>query len=80
LRTPEEIGPAFSAVSRAHAEALYIIPDAFFFTHRRTLLDLVSKARLPTIYWERDLADEGGLMSYGSNNGEIMRRSAGYVE
>jgi putative tryptophan/tyrosine transport system substrate-binding protein len=42
VRTPEEIGPAFSAVSRAHAEALYIIPDAFFFTHRRTLLNLVS--------------------------------------
>ena len=80
VRTPEEIGPAFSAVSRAHAEALYIIPDAFFFTHRRTLLNLVSKARLPTIYGERALADEGGLMSYGSNNGEIMRRSAGYVD
>ena len=80
VRTPGEIGPAFSAVSRARAEALYIIPDAFFFTHRRTLLNLVSKARLPAIYWERDLADEGGLMSYGSNNSEIMRRSAGYVD
>ena len=29
-RTPEEFGPAFSAVSRAHAQALYVIDDAFF--------------------------------------------------
>ena len=26
-RTPEEFGPAFSAVSRAHAQALYVIED-----------------------------------------------------
>ena len=79
-RTPEEIGPAFSAVSRAHAQALYVIEDAFFFTHRTTLLKLASKARLPVIYGERHFADEGGLMSYGPNFGDLFRRSAGYVD
>jgi len=38
-RTPEELGPAFSAVSRAHAQALYVLDDAFFVIHRRTLLN-----------------------------------------
>jgi putative ABC transport system substrate-binding protein len=28
--TPEEFGPAFSAISRAHAQALYVLEDAFF--------------------------------------------------
>ncbi len=32
-RTPEEIGSAFSAVNRAHSQALYIIEDLLFFTH-----------------------------------------------
>ena len=80
VRTPEEFGPAFSAVSRAHAQALYVIEDAFFFTHRTTLLKLASKARLPAIYGEREFADEGGLMSYGPNFGDLFRRSAGYVD
>ena len=80
VRTPEEIGPAFSAVSRAHAQALYVIEDPLFFTHRMTLLKLASKARLPAIYGEREFADAGGLMSYGPNFGDLFRRSAGYVD
>jgi putative ABC transport system substrate-binding protein len=79
VQTPEEIGPAFSAVSRAHAQALYVIEDPFFFTHRRTLLKLASKARLPVISGERAFADEGGLMSYGANYADQLRRAAGYV-
>ena len=58
-RTPEGIGPAFSAMTRAHAEALYVLGDAFFFSHRTTLLKLASKARLPTSYAERLFVDEG---------------------
>ncbi len=80
VRTPEEIDPAFSAISRAHAQALYVIGDPFFFTHRTTLLKLASKARLPVIYVARQFADEGGLMSYGPNFGDLFRRSAGYVD
>lgn len=79
-RSPEELGPAFLAASRAHAQALYTIDDPFFYTHRRTLLELASKARLPAIYVHRVWADEGGLMSYGANFGDLFRRSAWYVD
>ena len=79
-RTPEQFHPAFSALSQAHAQALYVIGDPFFFAHRTTLLKLVSKARLPCIYAERNFVDEGGLMSYGPNLGDEFRRSAGYVD
>jgi len=80
VRTPEQFGPAFSTVSRAHAEALYVIEDASFFSHRMTLLKLASKVRLPAIYGERNFVDAGGLMSYGTNLGDLVRRSAGYVD
>ena len=79
-RTPEEFGPAFSAVSRAHAQALYLVSDVLFFSHRMTLVELVSKAKLPAMYWQRNFTDEGGLMSYGPNLGDLARRSAGYVD
>jgi putative ABC transport system substrate-binding protein len=75
-RTPEEFGPAFSAISRAHSQALYVVESAFFFGHRTTLLQLASKARLPVIYGERRF----GLMSYGANWDDMFRRSAEYVD
>ena len=80
VKTPEQFGPAFSTVSRARAQALYVIEDSFFLTHRTTLLKLASKARLPSIYGARAYAEAGGLMSYGVNRGDVFRRSAGYVD
>jgi putative ABC transport system substrate-binding protein len=80
VRTPEQFGPAFSAFSRAHVQALYVANDAFFFHHRTTLLKLASKARLPVIYEERNFPDAGALMSYGPNIADLYRRSAGYVD
>jgi ABC-type uncharacterized transport system substrate-binding protein len=35
---------------------------------------------LPAIYWQRNFIDDGGLMSYGPNLGDLTRRSAGYVD
>ncbi len=80
VRTPEEIGPAFSAVRRAHAQALYVIGDGLLLAHRAMLVKLASKDRLPSIYFARHFADAGGLMSYGANFGDLYRRSAGYVD
>jgi putative ABC transport system substrate-binding protein len=79
-QTEEEIGPAFSAVRRTHAQALYVIDDAIFFAQRAALLKRASKAHLPAIYAQGEFAEEGGLMSYGANFGELFRRSAGYVD
>jgi ABC-type uncharacterized transport system substrate-binding protein len=79
-RVPEDIDAAFSAVSRAHAQALYVIEGGVFFAHRNETLRLASKARLPAIYAERGYVDAGGLMSYGSSLPDLYRRSAGYVD
>jgi putative ABC transport system substrate-binding protein len=78
-RTLEEFGPAFSSIGRAHAQALYVIDDPVFFNHRMMLFKLASKARLPTMYGLRPFVDAGGLMSYGTNPGDLFRRSAGYI-
>jgi putative ABC transport system substrate-binding protein len=79
-RTPEELGPAFLAVSRARAQALYVLDDPLFNTHRARIAKLASKARLPTMYGQRLYVDEGGLLSYGPSFGDLFRHSAGYVD
>jgi len=80
VRRPEQFGHAFLAVSRAHAEALYVLDDPLFMTHRATLLERTSKVRIPAIYGQREFTDQGGLISYGTNFGDMFRRSAGYVD
>jgi putative ABC transport system substrate-binding protein len=80
VRTPEDIAPAFSAVNRARAHALYVIEDPLFLVHRPTLFKMASNARLPTIHGNRKYVDAGGLMSYGANYGDLFRQSAGYVD
>ena len=80
IRKPEEIAPAFSAIRRARAQALYVIGDGLSVSHRALLVELASKDRLPTMFWARHYTDEGGLMSYGPNFADLMGRSAGYVD
>jgi putative ABC transport system substrate-binding protein len=80
VRTSEEISPAFDAVNRARAQALYVVDCPPFFTHRATLLKLAANARLAVISGERPYADEGGLMSYGPSYEDQLRRSVGYVD
>jgi len=79
-RTLEQLDPAFSAIGRAHAQALYVIEDSMFTIHRATILERTSKARLPAIYSTREFTDRGGLMCYGVNMGDMFRRAAGYVD
>jgi putative ABC transport system substrate-binding protein len=79
VKTPEQFGPAFSTVSQAHAQALYLLSSALFYVHRITLAELASKARLPTIHESRTTR-EGGLMSYGVDWADQMRRSARYID
>jgi putative ABC transport system substrate-binding protein len=78
-RTSEEITVALSAANRAHAQALYVVDNAFFATNRQMILEVTSKSRLP-VFGDRAFADAGALMSYGPNFGDLYRRAAGYVD
>jgi putative ABC transport system substrate-binding protein len=80
IQTVEEIAPAFSTISRARAQALYVLSDSLFIVHRPILIKLTSNARLPAMFGERRFTDEGGLMSYGPNWADAWRRAAGYVD
>jgi putative ABC transport system substrate-binding protein len=80
VRTIEEIDPAFSAMTRAHTEGLYVLADTFFRSQRTTLLKLAAKGRLPATYASSTFVEAGGLMSYGANVQDQIRRTAGYVD
>ena len=80
VQTPEDFALAFAAFRRAHAQALYVMEDSFFLIHRKTLLELASKDRLPTIFPQTLVAKEGALMTFGPSYPDLFRRVAGYVD
>src|SRR5262249_8241896 len=51
-----------------------------FATHKREIVSLAAKYRIPAMYEHRDFVDAGGLMSYGPNLDDVFRRAAGYVD
>jgi putative ABC transport system substrate-binding protein len=80
VQRPEQFDRAFSDVTRANAQALYVIDDPIFFAHRTILLKLASAARLPTIHDLRRFPEAGALVSYGPDVYDLFRRSATYVD
>jgi putative tryptophan/tyrosine transport system substrate-binding protein len=62
------------------ASAVVVVPDGMFYSYRQDVVGLVDAARLPAIYPEREYADDGGLMAYGTNASDNFRRAADYVD
>jgi putative tryptophan/tyrosine transport system substrate-binding protein len=62
-------------------QALLVSNDPFFIARRGQLATLTARYALPTIYPFREMADAGGLLSYGPNlassQGRESRRPAG---
>jgi len=79
-RGPADIDRAFSDMTRARAGALTVLPSGMFSSERRRLVDLSAKNRLPAVFPFREFAVAGGLMSYGSNQADLLRRAATYVD
>ncbi|HEY2992992.1 MAG TPA: ABC transporter substrate-binding protein [Methylomirabilota bacterium] len=79
-RTADDIERAFATATREHAEILIVFPDPLFVLARRQIVDRAAKYRLPSMWVFRQDAEAGGLMSYGPNVTEQVRRAALYVD
>jgi putative ABC transport system substrate-binding protein len=79
-RGPADIDKAFSEITGARAEAVTVLVSGMLLGERTRLVDLAAKNRLPVVYTFRELADAGGLMSYGTSLADLFRRAASYVD
>jgi putative ABC transport system substrate-binding protein len=79
-RAPGDLGPSFAAIARERAGAIMVVTDPMFITHRRTIIELAARHRLPAVYGERESVDAGGLMFYGASLVDMYRRAASYVD
>jgi putative ABC transport system substrate-binding protein len=80
VRTTADIDSAVAQISKARPIALLVILDLLTTRNSKRIVDLAAKHRLPGMYPTRQFAEEGGLMAYGPNIGDLYRRAATYVD
>jgi putative tryptophan/tyrosine transport system substrate-binding protein len=75
-----EIERAIITLARDANGGLIVMPDSFNFVHRQTIIALAVRYRLPAMYYFPLFSKEGGLISYGPDEVDMFRRTAGYVD
>jgi putative ABC transport system substrate-binding protein len=56
------------------------MPDGFLNVHREEIVSLAARYRVPAVYPWRFFAELGGLLSYGSEQRDMFRVAATYVD
>jgi putative ABC transport system substrate-binding protein len=80
IKSAGDIEHAFDDVKKFHINALLITGGPVTTRNSTRIADLASKLRLPAMYNTRQFVEDGGLMAYGVNFGDIYRRAASYVD
>ena len=77
---PKDIGTAFRTAAKGRADALLVLGNPILNNHRKQVVELAVKHRLPATYTRPEYIDAGGLMYYGTNYNDLFRRAATYVD
>jgi putative ABC transport system substrate-binding protein len=77
---PHNLDGAFNTAARQRAGAVLILGSPAFFPERKHLAELALRYRLPTSFQRPEYAEAGGLMSYGPDIDDILRRIADYTD
>jgi putative ABC transport system substrate-binding protein len=80
LRDAGEIERAISAFARASNGSVIVTSGTQSIVHRKLIITIAARHRLPAVYPYRFYVSEGGLISYGPDHIEQYRFAAGYVD
>src|ERR1700730_4435921 len=80
VRLPDDLHAAFESFARDSTKIVLALTDAMFLNERKRIALFAMAARLPTMFGLRENVVDGGLMSYGINVRESMRRAAVFVD
>jgi putative ABC transport system substrate-binding protein len=80
VRNVRDIETGIAAFAGRPGGALISFPNAVTFANRKTVTDLAARHRLPAIYDDRSFVIQGGLMSYGPHQRDMIRGAISYVD
>jgi putative ABC transport system substrate-binding protein len=71
---------SLNALAQKPRSSLVVAPDTFNIVNAKQIAQLALQGKLPAISVYRQFATEGGLLAYGPDTADVLRRSAGYVD
>ncbi len=74
----EAFDAAFRQAREKRAGAMLVASDPMFLGQRKTLAKLAASHRIPVMYWAREFAEDGGLISYGTSITWMYRQAGIY--
>jgi putative ABC transport system substrate-binding protein len=80
VKDPKDFQAGYAAMVREHANAVIILHGSFTLFHRKPLVELAIKNRLPSMCEEPRWSNVGCLMSYGPDVPHLHRRAAVFVD
>src|SRR5262245_58942161 len=70
----------FAPLNKQRPDGLYVSSGPLVRAQQKRIVGLALTSRLPSMYYDREFADAGGLMSYGADLADSYRRVAYYVD
>jgi ABC-type uncharacterized transport system substrate-binding protein len=80
VHSEADVEVAMAALGQARNTGVIVAPETFTTAHRKLFIALAERNRVPAIYGLRQFAATGGLMSYGPDTVDTVRRAAGYID
>jgi putative ABC transport system substrate-binding protein len=80
VRDANGIEQTIAGFARRSNGGLIVTASPSAFLHRRLIIGLAARHRLPSVYAIRPFVADGGLVSYGPDEIEQYGRAAGYVD
>src|SRR5262249_13332317 len=78
-KNERQLQEAFDTVAERTLGAMLVGADPYFGGNVNQIVRLAADHRIPTVYYRREFADAGGLLSYGSSTSEAWRQVGVYI-
>jgi putative tryptophan/tyrosine transport system substrate-binding protein len=75
-----EIETALTTLGREPGGGLVVMPDTFNVVHRTPITLAAARNNVPAVYTQSEFVREGGLLSYGPDFEDLLRRATTYVD
>jgi len=75
-----DIEKAIAGLGREPGSGLIVMTDSYMTVHRKSIIDLTARHKIPAMYFDGSKVVEGGLISYGIDYVDLFRRAAPYVD
>ena len=80
VRAADDFEKVFAALNKQRPDGLYVTGGPLMRANQKRIVGFALKSRLPSVYYNREVVDAGGLMYYGADESDSYRRAAYYVD